>query len=403
MEFILGANYWPRRRGPYMWKEFAPMEIAEELASARALGLDLLRVFLIWEDFQPQPDQVSGEALDKLEFLLDSAREKGIELMVTVFQGNMSGAFWWPEWALGREELEVDVLQVSGRELTRRKVRDLYKDEGMLAAERLLLTKLAKRFRKHPALWGWDLANELDQALAPASYEDGEAWLSSLRQSLREVDDNHPVTYGAHLPSLTSHNGLRLDAMARVLDIVSFHIWTIYADFAEGPMDLETALFVFYLASELAGKPVLVQEFGLPTAGPGGSGKTIKDLFLDKEQDQYLASEAEQADFIGRCLEAFYMAGAQGALVWCLFDFAPELWDRVPYDRCVRERSFGIVRHDLSFKSAAEVLRQFADDLARGTLGGQGSLKRKLEVDPDAYYGEPRMWLEAMLRQYRRR
>ncbi len=402
MPFFIGVNYWPRRRGPYMWKEFAPDEISEELRVASELGAEVLRCFLIWEDFQPDPDRISPDGIDKLEFLLDTASLQNLRIMVTVFQGNMSGAFWWPHWALSELELGAEIPQVSAGQLTRKKVRHLFEDEGMLKAERVLLSVLGTRFRKHPALWGWDLANELDQAVCPRTYEQGELWLRRMVDVLRETGDGHPVTYGSHLPSLTTYNGFRLDTMARALDLVSVHIWTIYTPFAEGPMDLDTALLIYNLAADLAGKPVLVQEFGLPTAEPGSTGRTIHDLFLDRFEDQYLASEQEQADFVGKCLETFYMAGASGAMAWCLFDFGQELWHRVPYDRCVRERYFGLVRSDLSPKPAAEVFKQFAADLREHRLPPPGSLRRTLGLSADEYYKDPQRGLDRALKLWRR-
>lgn len=401
MAFLVGANYWPRLRGPYMWKEFVPKEIAEEFRIASELKLQVLRCFLMWEDFQPDPDTVSRQALDQLEYVLDTASQQGLRVMVTVFQGNMSGAFWWPQWALSATELEVDIPQVSSGSLTRKRVRDLYNDEEMLKAERLLLSALAKRFRRHEALWGWDLANELDQAVRPATWREGKAWLARMVEVFREAGDAHPITYGSHLPSLQGDNGFRVDHMSQVLDVVAFHIWTIYTPFSEGPLDLDTALFLYNLVADLAGKPVLVQEFGLPTAAPGESGRTIRDRFLDREEEQYLASEAEQADFVGKCLEGFYLAGATGAMVWCLFDFASELWQRPPYDHCVRERSFGIVRSDLSLKPAAEILRQLIEDVREMRLGEPGSMRRKLWLSPEEYYRDPTWWLDDALRRWR--
>jgi endo-1,4-beta-mannosidase len=385
-----------------MWKEFVPDEISVEFRLASGLGAEVLRCFLLWEDFQPDPDSVSAEALDKLECVLDTASRHGLLVMVTVFQGNMSGAFWWPHWALGEAELEAEIPQVSSGQLTLKRVRDLFADEGMVKAERVLLHCLGRRFRKHSALWGWDLANELDQAVSPRSSHEGELWMRRMVEALRETGDSHPVTYGAHLPSLAARNGFQMDAMARALDVVSFHVWTIYTPFAEGPADLDTALFLYNLATDLAGRPVLVQEFGLPTTRPGEGGRTIKDMFLDHEEEQYLASEEEQADFVGRFLEAFYLAGAAGAMVWCLFDFGPELWERVPYDRCVRERSFGLVRSDLSLKPAAQVFGQFARDLREGRLPRPGALRRSLGISADWYYRDPEVSLQHALRLWRR-
>ena len=35
-----------------------------------------------------------------------------------------------------------------------------------------------------------------------------------------------------------------------------------------------------------------------------------------------------------------YRAGSLGAFAWCFTDYHPSLWDRPPFDRALRERSF---------------------------------------------------------------
>ena len=53
--------------------------------------MSLLRIFLLWEDFQPRHDAVSAAALANLETVSDLAAERGIGLDVTFFTGHMSG------------------------------------------------------------------------------------------------------------------------------------------------------------------------------------------------------------------------------------------------------------------------------------------------------------------------
>jgi endo-1,4-beta-mannosidase len=53
--FRLGINYWPIRRAMAMWKHLDPTETAEDFARIAEGGFDCVRVFLLWEDFQPEP------------------------------------------------------------------------------------------------------------------------------------------------------------------------------------------------------------------------------------------------------------------------------------------------------------------------------------------------------------
>ena len=51
--FLLGVNYWPRKSGVKMWRDFDEKEIDAEFAQIRELGMDTVRVFPLWDDFQP--------------------------------------------------------------------------------------------------------------------------------------------------------------------------------------------------------------------------------------------------------------------------------------------------------------------------------------------------------------
>ena len=59
--FVLGVNYQPRRQALYWWQDFDAGEVREDFALIRELGLTKVRVFLLWDDFQPTPERVSPQ------------------------------------------------------------------------------------------------------------------------------------------------------------------------------------------------------------------------------------------------------------------------------------------------------------------------------------------------------
>jgi hypothetical protein len=63
MSFSLGVNYWPRRTATAMWQRFDAGEIRPDFAHIAALGLDTVRFFLRWDDFQPRADRVADGRL----------------------------------------------------------------------------------------------------------------------------------------------------------------------------------------------------------------------------------------------------------------------------------------------------------------------------------------------------
>ena len=139
--FVLGVNYWPRRKAMYWWSNFDAGEVREEFSVIAELGLQKVRLFLLWEDFQPTPDQVSPQALANLVQVADIAADSGLELDVTFFTGHMSGPNWAPPWLLGGPRPNTAWLReiVSGGKLVEGGYRNQFHDPQALAAEELLL------------------------------------------------------------------------------------------------------------------------------------------------------------------------------------------------------------------------------------------------------------------------
>ena len=98
--FRLGVNYWPRRKAMYWWPEFDRGEVAEEFDVMASPGISVVRVFLLWDDWQPSSDSVSSERLRDLGVVLDLAAERDLGLDITFFTGHMSGPNWSPGWLL---------------------------------------------------------------------------------------------------------------------------------------------------------------------------------------------------------------------------------------------------------------------------------------------------------------
>src|SRR5262245_5770790 len=95
-KFVLGVNYWPRRKAMYWWSNFEREEVEEEFGIIKDLGMSLVRIFLLWEDWQPTPDTVASEQLRNFEAVCEIAADLGLSLDVTFFTGHMSGPNWAP-------------------------------------------------------------------------------------------------------------------------------------------------------------------------------------------------------------------------------------------------------------------------------------------------------------------
>ena len=99
-KFLVGVNYWPVSKGMAMWRLFDPGEVREDMARMSDMKLSPVRIFLLWEDFQPDPRRINLKALDHLADTARFADDAGVNLWVTLFTGHMSGANWFPEWML---------------------------------------------------------------------------------------------------------------------------------------------------------------------------------------------------------------------------------------------------------------------------------------------------------------
>ncbi len=398
--FVLGVNYWPRRKGMYWWKEFDGGEVSSEFAEIAALGARVVRIFLMWEDFQPAPWSLDSKRIDDLIRVMDIAGDTALQVMPTLFTGNMSGIFWLPAWAVTDRPRSRPGLLMVGRRYSDREPLDPFEDPFMLRAELFQIRGVVPALATHPALFGWDLANELDELRNPDSYHGGWLWSYLLSEEIRKLDPRHLVTYGAHIPSLSRYNGLSVGDLAETNDYLSMHGYPLYSEVARGPLDSDFVPFLNQLTECLGAKPTLFQEFGLCTAPREKKGHYIEDEFLGTSKQQYLAGEKEGGSYYREVLEKLYRVGSLGAFAWCFSDYDPRMWDRPPFDRAIRERSFGITRSDGSLKPSGVEFRRFALRLRSGELQGWGLERTDFPISTERYYQDPRRHFEKMYRWY---
>src|SRR5205085_10754948 len=90
--FDVGVNYWPASTAMRWWRLFDAGEVDRDFARIRGAGGDLVRFFLLWEDFQPQPASVNDRCLELLVIVANTAQRHGLRVIPTLFTGHMSGA-----------------------------------------------------------------------------------------------------------------------------------------------------------------------------------------------------------------------------------------------------------------------------------------------------------------------
>lgn len=372
--FEIGINYWPRRKAMYMWRDFDAGEVREELAHIAAMGFETVRLFTLAQDFLPERERVDTVMLGRLVDVARAAQDAGLSIVPTVVVINMSGGRWWPEW----------MIDPGGA------VASLYTDAPVVRAQLLLAAACASALTGAASVRAIDIANEIDDAQRPPSRDAARSWLARMAGAIHTAAPGIAVRIGAHLPSLTTENHMRLDDLGAAVDEDVMHAYPLYSEFARSFLDPELVPFACALTAGLSGRrrATLMQEFGLCTAPRGEEGQTIRDDFLGAPRSQYLASEDEGAAYYESVVARLVQTGAAGAYAWCYADYDASLFSRPPLDRAIRERTFGLVRSDGSEKPAAQVFRKLRARRDSGELV-PGIVPEVLDISAEEYYRSP--------------
>jgi len=400
-DFTLGVNYWPRKKAMYWWSNFDAGEVREEFAVIKDIGMNVVRFFLLWDDFQPEPDIVAKDKLENLIKVADIAAEIGLGIDLTFFTGHMSGPNWSPLWLLGGSDHPYPGQRkeiVSRGKVTQDGYRNMVHDETALNAERLLLKTVVTALKDHPGIWMWNLGNEPDLFAWPHTSDEGAAWVKEMVTLIKSIDPKHLVTIGLHGDGLHRDNGLRIDKVYANTDVAVMHSYPMYTDWAREPLDPDFVPFTCAVTSALSGKPVLMEEFGGCTAQPGEPSHIMKWIETNgRERTQFMAGEDDFAEFLSLTIPKLQDSGATGAMLWCYADYAPELWSLPPCQNYQHERWFGLVRPDGSLKPHAKVIQEFAKSKPQVKPIPEYA---KLSINPDEYYKDPRGHLVDLYQKY---
>lgn len=388
--FRLGINYWPVSSAMYWWRRFDAAEVAGDFARIRQAGFDSVRIFLLWEDFQPAPDVVSEKALGKLVTVADLAERHELSLVPTLFTGHMSGVNWIPPWALEATEEAARFRVVAGGRVVRAGLKNWYADQEVRQAQALLARAVAVAVGKHPALWAYDLGNENSNCAVPPTRDEALAWLDAVAGAIRSVDSVHPITIGLHMEDLEEDRRLGPQEAARVCDFLCMHGYPIYARWARSETDEMLLPFLGLITRWLGGKDVLFEEFGAPTR-PRDRWQAAQAAALSQAP---LLEEEEAAAYTRRALAVLHRFGMTGAMLWCFGDYDNKLWSEPPLDEAVHERFFGLWRRDYSPRPALSAVTNFGNAAVceqRDDLGW-------IDITPEEFYLNP---CESLRRLYR--
>ncbi|MGB9362889.1 MAG: hypothetical protein WCA99_14880, partial [Candidatus Sulfotelmatobacter sp.] len=141
-----GVNYTPSKNWWFCWNEWDAGSMKRDLDGIAALGADHLRILLLWPYFQPNPKWVSPLHLERMDQLLTMMGERGLDAVVTVFTGQLSGWFFLPPFNKAG----------SG----------FYADEKIWNAQEILIRQLAGVMKQKNNVIGFDFGNEINTCWA---------------------------------------------------------------------------------------------------------------------------------------------------------------------------------------------------------------------------------------------
>ena len=322
--FILGTNYWASHAGTNMWKDWRPERVKIDLEILRENGVEYLRVFPVWPDFQPvepffnsklkeyrmadgslppNPWYLDPVMLERFRCFCRMAGDKEMKLIVGLLTG----------WMSGRKFIPSALYE-----------KNLFTDPTALYFEQLFIKGFVTAFKQESAIYAWDLGNECNCMDEAHKREEACSWTSIVTNAIKAADGSRPVISGMH--SLTLEGIWNIQDQGEITDLLTTHPYPLWVKHCRFDMTANqrtllhaTAQTQYY--ATIGHKKCLVEEIG--TMGP------------------MLCDEETAAGFLRVNLWSNWANGAAGVMWWCAHDQSQLSFP--PYDWNMCERELGMV------------------------------------------------------------
>ena len=349
MNFIIGCNYWASNAGAEMWRNWSEEAVRNDLKILSSHGIEYLRVFPNWRDFQPVTPVYGGGAyvreyllegdrkpenpywldevmLGRFSVFCDICEEYGIKLIVGLITGWMSGRLFIPPAMFGK---------------------NLFTDPCALLFEQRFVRGFVERFKDRKAVWAWDLGNECNCMCQAEDKYVASNWTGTIASAIRAADPSRPIVSGMHSLSADDDGAVwTIGGQAEFCDILTTHPYPFWVEHAykDRNASFRTAMHATCetkLYSDLGGRRCLVEEIG--TMGP------------------MLCSDEQAADFMRVNLFSNWANGALGVMWWCAHEQL-EL-NTPPYTQMMCEVELGMTDRNLKPKPVLEETKKIASIL----------------------------------------
>ncbi|WP_308638301.1 glycoside hydrolase 5 family protein [Paenibacillus silvisoli] len=348
--FFVGCNYWASHAGTAMWSDWRPDVVEADLRKLAAEGIEVLRVFPLWPDFQPIeshyrefgahstyrfgeahfPDDDAGRAgvsetmMQRFEQFVRLADRCGVKLIVGLITGWMSGKLFVPPALLGKS---------------------IMTDADSIRWQVKFVSYFVSRMKGEAAIIAWDLGNECNSMGQVETREQAWVWTASLSNAIKHADAGRPLISGMHC--LFPKGNWTMQDQGELTDILTTHpypYWTPYMDY--DPMDTmrptlhATAESLFY--GGIGGKPCFAEEMG--TMGP------------------MVCSDEVAAAFARTSMLTQWAHGLHGLQWWCANDQTK--LRHAPYDEVACEGELGLLSEEGRVKPVLKEMAKLKRDIA---------------------------------------
>ena len=334
-----GANYVPSRKWWYVWNDWDAGGIRADLRDIAALGMDHIRIQLLWPAFQPNTRAVSAQNVSRLVSLLNFAGAENLDVQVTVLDGQLSGFLFVPPFLIDNADGHV---------------RNFITDPDLIAVQRALFADLARAVAGHPHFLGFDIANEIYWFTQPLHVEftpeQGDAWMRSLLDECeREAPGKFHVNGVDKWPyEAGKAQGFTRGALARVGSASVVHPWAgfgpIYPKY--GPLSTAATHYSEFLVqymqafSDNGDRAIWIEE--------DGCSKQWMDETLIPRWAEASIRNAVTCDHLF------------GITWWCSHDVNPRLagFNKLEYD-------LGLYTNDRRLKPLGKILARLIEEFDR--------------------------------------
>ncbi|QGQ98424.1 beta-mannanase [Paenibacillus psychroresistens] len=331
-KFFVGCNYWASHAGTAMWTDWRPEQVDLDLKRLSEAGIEVIRVFPLWPDFQPiesmytgegqhhgyrfgearLPDDEAGRAgmskimMERFRDFTEIASRYGIKLIVGLITGWMSGRLFVPPALRGKPILT---------------------DPDSIRWQVRFVSYFVKDMKDSSAIIAWDLGNECNVMGKVASQAAAYVWTAAIANAIKGNDTTRPLISGMH--SLQPKGKWTMQDQGELTDILTTHpypFWTQYMDYdpltSIRPTLHATIESLFY--GQIGEKPCFAEEMG--TMGP------------------MVCSEEVAAAFGRTSMLSQWAHGLPGLLWWCANDQTK--LNHAPYDWVACEGELGLMTEE---------------------------------------------------------